>query len=189
MGLRHWLNKILKKFDEQVEGYGYPVDGARHPAPPPAPRPAAERERLRSIDGVRGPIGNQGTTARPGPDGRRTPAPPPNAPRHRLDPSRRRRDNEADTGLDTDLTIGGALESATPRWVDESGHHDHRHHGHSAAAEHRAEEAPSSSHHTTHHGGHSHGHDSGSWGGGHHTSHDSGGYDGGSASCGSGGGD
>lgn len=184
MGFKDWLNKLLKRFDEQVEGYGYPVDGARRPAP--APRPAVERERLRSTDGARGPAV------------RRTPTPPPSAPRHRLDPSRRRRDDETDTGFEPDLTIGATLESATPRWVDESGHHDHRHHGHSAAAEHRVEDTPSTSHHTTHHGSHDSGsswgggshhgsHDSGGWGGGGHDS--GGGYDGGGSSCGGGGSD
>jgi hypothetical protein len=161
--LREFFGAKIRAFDEQVEGHGYPADGARRPSP--APRPGVERERLRSADGVRGPLGNQGVAATPGPGGRRTPPPaPPRAPRHRLDETRRR--HERDDVVDTDLTFGAAatLESATPHWMDEPGHHDHRHHGHSAAAEHPTESsAPTSApDHGSHHGSHGHDYDYGS---------------------------
>jgi hypothetical protein len=156
--LRERLGRGMRDFERQVEGYGLPADGAR---PAPAPRPA---QPVRPVQPPRRPAA----------------ATPPRAPRHRLEPDRRRRDdNEA-----TDYIPGLPVESATPHWIDVPGAHDHRHHGH--AVEHDSG--------SRHHGGHDHG---SSWSSAPDTSHHSGGHDHGSgggghdggSSCGSGGGD
>jgi hypothetical protein len=143
MGFKDWVRKHLGWFDRQIENYPSEANRPR-PVPPAAPA-------------RRNPVGSTGPAVRRSPA-----APPARAPRHRLEPDRRARRDDYD-----DIAAPGigaaALESAEPRWIDESGHHDHRHHGHSAAAEHRVEDS-GQSHHTTHHHGGGHDH-SGSSGG------------------------
>jgi hypothetical protein len=163
MGFKDWVRKHLGWFDRQIENY--PRATPATPAPPRPPVTKSDLDRSAAAHRTQGR--------------RTTPPAPPAAPsraRHRLgEPQRRRPDSDTDI----DPAFGQPLTSAAPYWIDQPAPHDHRHHGHSAAAEHRSEDNTSSGY-TAHHS-----HDSGGWGGHSHGSHDSGGHHGGSFDSGS----